>query len=53
MIVRKLQERLANWPVGLAVIKVGAATEPEMKEKKARCRGMHFMPHVQQWKRAS
>ncbi|HDP26127.1 MAG TPA: chaperonin GroEL, partial [Deltaproteobacteria bacterium] len=32
----KLQERLAKLAGGVAVIKVGAATEPEMKEKKAR-----------------
>jgi len=33
---RKLQERLAKLVGGVAVIKVGAATETEMKEKKAR-----------------
>ena len=32
----KLQERLAKLSSGVAVIKVGAATETEMKEKKAR-----------------
>ncbi len=32
----KLQERLAKLSGGIAVIKVGAATEVEMKEKKAR-----------------
>ncbi len=32
----KLQERLAKLAGGVAVIKVGAATEVEMKEKKAR-----------------
>ncbi len=32
----KLQERLAKLAGGVAVIKVGAATEMEMKEKKAR-----------------
>jgi chaperonin GroEL len=32
----KLQERLAKLVGGVAVIKVGAATEAEMKEKKAR-----------------
>jgi chaperonin GroEL len=32
----KLQERLAKLVGGVAVIKVGAATETEMKEKKAR-----------------
>src|SRR3954465_14301056 len=32
----KLQERLAKLVGGVAVVKVGAATETEMKEKKAR-----------------
>jgi chaperonin GroEL len=32
----KLQERLARLAGGVAIIKVGAATESEMKEKKAR-----------------
>src|SRR5690606_22636983 len=32
----KLQERLAKLAGGVAVIKVGASTEVEMKEKKAR-----------------
>ena len=32
----KLQERLAKLVGGVALIKVGAATETEMKEKKAR-----------------
>ena len=32
----KLQERLAKLAGGVAVIHVGAATETEMKEKKAR-----------------
>ncbi|MDR0392705.1 MAG: chaperonin GroEL [Puniceicoccales bacterium] len=32
----KLQERLAKLAGGVAVIHVGASTEPEMKEKKAR-----------------
>jgi chaperonin GroEL len=32
----KLQERLAKLAGGVAVLKVGAPTEPEMKEKKAR-----------------
>jgi chaperonin GroEL len=32
----KLQERLAKMVGGVAVVKVGAATETEMKEKKAR-----------------
>src|SRR4029434_5653780 len=33
----KLQERLAKLVGGVAVIKVGAATETELKEKKHRC----------------
>ncbi|MFP3366930.1 chaperonin GroEL, partial [Pseudoalteromonas sp. SIMBA_148] len=32
----KLQERVAKLAGGVAVIRVGAATEVEMKEKKAR-----------------
>ena len=32
----KLQERLATLSGGVAVLKVGAATEPELKEKKSR-----------------
>ena len=32
----KLQERLARLAGGIAIIKVGAATEPELKEKKHR-----------------
>jgi chaperonin GroEL len=32
----KLQERIAKLAGGVAVIRVGAATEPELKEKKAR-----------------
>jgi chaperonin GroEL len=32
----KLQERLAKLSGGVAVLRIGAATEPEMKEKKAR-----------------
>ncbi len=32
----KLQERLAKLAGGVAVVKIGASTEPEMKEKKAR-----------------
>src|SRR5581483_6346333 len=35
----KLQERVAKLAGGVAVIKVGAATEVEMKEKKARAEG--------------
>ena len=33
----KLEERLAKLASGVAVVNVGAATEIEMKEKKARC----------------
>ncbi|MYG00315.1 chaperonin GroEL, partial [Candidatus Poribacteria bacterium] len=33
----KLEERLAKLAGGVAVVNVGAATEVEMKEKKARC----------------
>ena len=33
---KNLQERLAKLAGGVAVIKIGAATEVEMKEKKAR-----------------
>jgi chaperonin GroEL len=41
----KLQERLAKLAGGVAVIKVGAATEIEMKEKKARVEdALHFNP---------
>ena len=32
----KLQERLAKLSGGVAVLRIGAATEPELKEKKAR-----------------
>jgi chaperonin GroEL len=32
----KLQERLAKLSGGVAVLRIGAATDPEMKEKKAR-----------------
>ena len=35
----KLQERLAKLAGGVAVIRVGAATEPEMKESKLRMEG--------------
>src|SRR5919201_1120224 len=37
----KLQERLAKLSGGVAVIKVGAATEVELKEKKARVEDAH------------
>lgn len=36
MIVEKLQERLAKLAGGVAVIKVGAASETELKERKLR-----------------
>ena len=36
---KKLQERVAKLAGGVAVIKVGAATEVEMKEKKDRVDG--------------
>ena len=36
MIKKNLKERLAKLSGGVAVIKVGAATETEMKEKKLR-----------------
>src|SRR5438477_345701 len=44
----KLQERLAKLVGGVAVIKVGAATETEMKEKKARAaeRRLNRITHV-------
>jgi len=48
----KLQERLAKLSGGVAVINVGAATETEMKEKKARVR-MRFMRPAQQPRKAS
>jgi len=48
----KLQERVAKLAGGVAVIRVGAATEVEMKEKKARVEdALHATPL--QWKRAS
>jgi chaperonin GroEL len=39
----KLQERLAKLVGGVAVVKVGAATETEMKEKKARVEGVALL----------
>ena len=36
ILIRKLEERLANLSGGVAVINIGAATEAELKEKKAR-----------------
>ena len=47
----KLQERLAKLAGGVAVIKVGAATETEMKEAKLRMEDA--LQPVPQWKRAS
>lgn len=46
----KLQERMAKLAGGVAVIKVGAATEVEMKERKARSR-THCTPPAPQSKR--
>ena len=40
----KLQERLAKLAGGVAVIKVGAGTEVEMKEKKARVEDARMRP---------
>ena len=48
----KLQERLAKLVGGVAIIKVGAATETEMKEKKARVEdAMHATkpPSKREW----
>ena len=42
----KLQERLAKLVGGVAVIKVGAATETEMKEKKARVEDAMHATHA-------
>src|SRR2546429_1578389 len=42
----KLQERLARLVGGVAIIKVGAATETEMKEKKARVEDAMHAPHA-------
>jgi chaperonin GroEL len=42
----KLQERLAKLAGGVAVIKVGAATETEMKEKKHRVEDAHQATHA-------
>jgi chaperonin GroEL (HSP60 family) len=49
----KLQERLAKLAGGVAVIKVGAATETEMKEKKALRPRTLLMPLALRWKKAS
>ena len=51
----KLQERLAKLAGGVAVIKVGAATEIEMKEKKLRIEDALAATKaaVEEWKRAS
>ena len=40
----KLQERLASLAGGVAVIKVGAATEPELNERKSRRRTLYRQP---------
>ena len=42
----KLQERLAKLSGGVAVVKVGAATETEMKEKKARVEDAMHATHA-------
>ena len=42
----KLQERLAKLVGGVAVIRVGAATEVEMKEKKARVEDAMYAPRA-------
>ncbi len=42
----KLHERLAKLSGGVAVIKVGAATETEMKEKKLRIEDAHNAPNA-------
>ena len=49
----KLQERLAKLAGGVAVINVGAATEVEMKEKKAPCRGCLARQPARPWKKGS
>jgi chaperonin GroEL len=46
----KLQERLAKLSGGVAVLKIGAATEVEMKEKKARVEDALQQP-VQRWRK--
>jgi len=48
----KLQERVAKLAGGVAVIKVGAATEVEMKEKKPALK-MHCTLPALPWKKAS
>ena len=48
----KLQERLAKLAGGVAVIKVGAATETEMKERSCASRTRSMRP-ARLWKRAS
>ncbi len=49
----KLQERLAKLIGGVAVIKVGAATEVEMKEKKARVEDALALRRAPRWKKVS
>ncbi len=48
----KLQERLAKLAGGVAVINVGAATESEMKEKKARVEDALHATRAGPWKKA-
>jgi len=48
----KLQERLAKLSGGVAVIKVGAATEVELKEKEAPHRGCGCRRRRRRWRRA-
>jgi chaperonin GroEL len=43
----KLQERLAKLSGGVAVLKIGASTEIEMKEKKARVEDAFMLPVLQ------
>ena len=49
----KLQERLAKLVGGVAIIKVGAATETELKEKKARVEDAMYATKAAPSKRAS
>ena len=49
----KLQERLAKLAGGVAVIKVGAATEVEMKEQEAPHRGCTERNQAQLLRKAS
>jgi chaperonin GroEL (HSP60 family) len=47
-----MPQAMAKLAGGVAMIKVGAATEVEMKEKKARVEDA-CTPPVRRWKRAS